>query len=213
VVRNAGKSKATYELEQIQNALNEYFMEYGNYPPVYKNVSNNMEYEYEGGRTRDNPAFAAFLISPAYNNPNDPSPPFFADMNRAGGWPASETNKNLFYRYGLVSYLYPRDHGHFDDPHWYDQDTDRDKVAKAKWAHFLKDVRLDSPDVNTGHTVRLQSTIVFTNPVATLEDPWERNYRYESRPPNFSSYRLWSAGPDGVDGNADDINAHSDRGL
>ena len=37
-------------------------------------------------------------------------------------------------------------------------------------------------------------------------DPWKQEYRYESPGRhNPDSYDLWSAGPDGVDGTADDI--------
>ncbi|MBQ7666862.1 MAG: type II secretion system protein [Kiritimatiellae bacterium] len=43
-----------------------------------------------------------------------------------------------------------------------------------------------------------------TNLVATIRDSWYQDLRYRSLPP-YDSYELWSIGPDGTDGTADDI--------
>ena len=45
---------------------------------------------------------------------------------------------------------------------------------------------------------------VITNSVYKLEDAWYRSLNYRSLPP-YDSYKLWSNGPDGVEGTADDI--------
>ena len=34
-------------------------------------------------------------------------------------------------------------------------------------------------------------------------DPWDNEYRYEAK--NKKEYRLWSMGPDGIDGTEDDV--------
>ena len=36
-------------------------------------------------------------------------------------------------------------------------------------------------------------------------DPWDNAYKYEAPAEGTSRYRIWSAGPDGIDGNDDDI--------
>lgn len=40
-------------------------------------------------------------------------------------------------------------------------------------------------------------------------DPWKREYRYEALP----TPRVWSAGPDGIDGSEDDVHAADARVL
>jgi len=195
VLRNMAKGKATHDLQQLQNALNEYYAEYGNYPPV-----DFLDYEYEGDKTRQR-LTVAWLGDPTFNNPNDPAT-FVPDMVRSG-WPQGVADKALGYRYGLVAYLWPRDRGQV---HWYDKDTGRDSAAKAKWAGYLADVGLWG---NEGvHTIVLHSAMKYTNAVQTIKDPWRNDYHYVSRPP-YQSYKLWSTGPDGADGTPDDLNADS----
>lgn len=202
VFRNMATGKAHHDLQQIQNALNEYYAEYGNYPPC-----SYVAYEYEGDLTRLNPAFRTYLANPLYNNPDDPSRFFLdTDARPSGSWPQGTAGKSIGYRYGLISYLWPRDKG---QSHWYDADTERDKTAKARWAGFLKDVKVES-GWGGAHVATVESTIAYTNTVDNIPDPWRREYQYVCKPP-YQSYRLWSFGLDGIDGTADDINADSKK--
>jgi len=197
VLRSMAKSKAQHDLQQIQNALNEYHAEYGNYPPV-----DFLAYEYEGDKTRKR-LTVDWLADPTRNTPGLPD--FVPDMGGRSGWPmppgspALVGREGLGYRYGLVAYLWPRDRGQV---HWYDKDTDRDKAAKAKWAGYLADVGLAGGE--NAHTISTPAAMVFTNAVETIRDPWRQDYHYVSRPP-YQSYKLWSDGPTG--NSADDINA------
>lgn len=44
--------------------------------------------------------------------------------------------------------------------------------------------------------------ILYTNTYITVVDAWERGILYESSPPHLT-YKLWSAGPDGMTSRAD----------
>jgi prepilin-type N-terminal cleavage/methylation domain-containing protein len=191
--------QAVAEMEALRNALNEYFIEYGHYPPT-----DIMEYEYEN-TSNQHVNFRDWLGDKnVHTNPVN----FFPDMVRSDtNEPVHSTKyprESLGYQYGLVSYLWPRDMGGKTQVHWYDQDTARDKAAKARWAPYLSNISLaeePSPPRVSGPGMM---TTVWTNTVRTVNDPWGREYRYESKPP-FQRYRLWSKGPDRHDGTADDI--------
>lgn len=200
VLRNMAAGKAQHDLQQLQNALNEYYAEYGSYPPV-----DFVAYEYEGPTTRKNPVVRDFLADPQYNNVTN-STLFLrdVDLTTRPGWPDGMANKSIGYRYGLVSYLWPRDLG--GQTHWYDKDQPRDIAAKTRWSGFLADVG------RTGGTalrhLDIHGNVAYSNDVSTVQDPWWRDYQYVSKPP-YQSYKLWSLGPDGINGTPDDINADS----
>lgn len=189
------KSKAHYELQQLRNALNEYYAEYGSYPPV-----TSLKYEYESPTNQTYWFRQVFL--PQHND--ETSPEFFADNEdrmKVPGW-------HLHYQYGLVAYLWARDRG---QKHWYDKDTERDANAKAKWLHFIDDVGPDGGGLTGyGTPPGLLSQAPYSNKVDTIIDPWGREYRYQCVPP-YAHYKLWSAGQDGSDGTADDIYAEAIR--
>jgi prepilin-type N-terminal cleavage/methylation domain-containing protein len=199
------RSRCVYELEQLQNALNEFYSEYERYPPV-----SFVEYEYEAQATNTQSRYFRELFLPAHNDPEDPDT-FFPDQRRdVGTWPCSDHRDwALGYRYGLVSFLYRRARGQVyargTRGCWYDQDTARDLDAKDSWHHYIDDIGPDGGgyrrhDPPTG----MESIQPYSNEVVSLYDPWGRTYRYQCRPP-FIRYRLWSAGPDGVDGTDDDV--------
>jgi len=190
--------QAVAEMEALRNALNEYFIEYGHYPPT-----DIMEYEYENTSNQS----TAFKQLRENNNVHTNPVNFFPDMVRSDtNEPVHSTKyprESLGYQYGLVSYLWPRDMGGGTQVHWYDKDTPRDEVAKARWAPYLSGISLHRQDSGL-HTMGNDKWTFWTNTVSTVNDPWGREYRYESKPP-FQRYRLWSKGPDGHDGTADDI--------
>ncbi len=196
------RKKAVYELEQLQNALNEFFTEYGSYPPV-----DFVAYQYESTVSNHQSQHVQdWLAAPGRNDPEHPD--FFPDMMRGpDDWPHSGTyGRGLGYSYGLVSYLWPRDRNS-GQTHWYDRDTDRDRHAKSRWSPFLQDVGLSVGHVAHTSTPAMGS-FAWTNLSATVRDPWGRSYRYESRPP-FVRYRIWSTGPRGPGYPEDNISYES----
>lgn len=46
---------------------------------------------------------------------------------------------------------------------------------------------------------------IFSNRVYTIKDAWGGLFQYDASEPDFQSYRLWSNGPDGAEGTADDV--------
>lgn len=104
----------------------------------------------------------------------------------------SFTNYVDAYHYGLYSHLYPRQgpaRPNQRNPRW-NPDTTRDVEAKARWAHYLADVGQRGwliPRTNNIGSV----TLAYSNGWTTIRDPWNAEYRYESKPP-YLSYRLWS---------------------
>lgn len=171
----SSRAKATSDIQNIQHALNEYMAEYGTYPPVQSTA-----YVFENANLQSD------VFRRAKKNEDDP----LSDFELLGGNP-----------YGLVSHLYERDRGNQEVP--YDEDTERDKAAKKRWAHYLKDVAMSSGQQSKTNT-DYGSTQYYTNSTLTIVDPWSREYKYRSPPP-YLSYRLWSAGPDGQNDTADDI--------
>jgi len=202
------RSRCVYELEQLQNALNEFYAEYGSYPPV-----SFVEYEYEAHSINTQSRYFMDTFMPAHNNPEEPDT-FFADQRRdVGTWPWSSPSHSdwaLGYRYGLVSFLYNRARGQPEPTPgspgcWYDMDTDRDIDAKASWAHYIDDIGPDGLGYRRHDPpASMESIQPYSNSVAGLIDPWGRSYNYQCRPP-FIRYRLWSVGPDGADGTSDDV--------
>lgn len=202
--RRAGVAKATYDLQQLRNALNAYYAEYGSYPPC-----NFTAYEYES-KTHQTVYFSGTFL-PAHNDPTDAAN-FFADQAHpedALGY-AATTGWYLGYRYGLVSFLYLRERSGGEQPHWYDRDTERDITVKNQWYHYIDDVGPNSMGLS-GHASPpgLDFSAPYSNVVATIVDPWYTEYQYRCPPPHFR-YKLWSAGPDKIDGTQDDLLASSE---
>jgi prepilin-type N-terminal cleavage/methylation domain-containing protein len=196
----AARGRAIADIQKIENALNEYYSEYGIYPPVSKNA---YVYEFVGGQPN---TFQKFLKDK--NNPD--KQPFFGDIPRtpreSGDKYAIPSKKDWYlgYDYGLVSHLYFRDRGSQGNC-WYDADTSRDKAAKSKWQHFLEGLDLHVRGKAMDPPSGMESIENYTNLGASIRDPWGHDYQYECKPP-FVKYRLWSVGPDGNSGSGDDIN-------
>lgn len=205
VTRRGDRAECIEMLERIADALNEYRSEYGMYPPVGTNVV----YEYENTNTQERA--------------------FIGTHNPRTGWMPAHTDVEyedvpLFKFDNLIAHLWPR--GREDTFHtefttsvggevetvvyaqWID-DTERDKKAKARWAHFLEGVDLSTED-DGGKDVSAYTGVYcdYVNRMDHLYDPWGRDIRYECFPP-YLTYRLWSLGPDGENGTDDDI--HRDK--
>jgi hypothetical protein len=161
-------------------------------------------YEYENAASQSEGLKATLA---GRNNPDKKT--FITDsedrvVKDGSDWSWGKSTKgSLGYRYGLVSFLYPRAQG--NQSHWYSKDTERDTLAKKRWAHFLKDVRTKHRGIPHDKLGNLEITQSYTNSYLTVIDPWNNEYKYECKPP-FHKYKLWSVGPDGKNGTADDIN-------
>lgn len=111
-----------------------------------------------------------------------------------------ESTGETLFKYCYLSYLLPR----YDDPAYAKNkqripDTDRDAAAKARWASFLD-----------GIVYRNQETNFFAQGInyglgyETIQDAWGRELQYQCTAP-YQVYDLYSVGPDGVAGTADDM--------
>ncbi len=73
------------------------------------------------------------------------------------------------------------------------------------WACAMEAARADNRQYPQGQEISTLATLLhqqgyWTGPVVT--DPWGRPYRCES---SAADYRIWSLGPDGLDGTGDDV--------
>jgi len=220
-VANLAAAKATRAknlaiIERMRNALTEFHSEYGMYPPV-----STMTYE----RENTNLQMTAMITILARNDDPDDPTHFFPDIEgqypegrymtpdelivrQADGtapWPVDTVfqGKGLGYRYGLVSYLWPRDQG--DQEHFYDEDLPRDEHAKDNWSPYLDEVPLiDGKKSHELPKAVLGTTLIYSNVVHVVNDGWGHALMYSSPPP-YSSFQLWSVGPDGVNNTPDDV--------
>ena len=207
-------ARTVYVLKQLQNALNEYKIEYGIYPPV----ENEVQYEYAttNGWT---PWFRSFLAQ--HNDPtitNGESGNCFWTDRGEGVGASSEPHKpgelgytghpkypeewHLHYRYGLVAHLDKRDRGQV---HWYDEDTEADDEAKNKWSMFIHpDGEEEESSLISGGggatydvTEEVSTVCVFSNKIDTIKDGFGNEIKYECYAP-YTSYKLWADTPVGV---------------
>lgn len=178
-VRSSSKARCVEKLEKVAHCVEEYFGEYGIYPPVdfvkyeYESVSNQNGWLREDHFWQDNGAGPLFIM-------------------------------------GLVAYLELRDKGtvHTNNNAWV-PDTQRDVIAKKRWEEFL--VLYDGSSVIDGNYLTPAYYCQgqpYSNRFDSIYDPWGSEIHYVCSPP-YTRYRMWSNGPDGSDGTADDI--HRDK--
>ena len=196
----ATRAKSLAIIERMRNAVTEFHAEYGMYPPV-SSVTYEREQSDEAHQLR---AMIDFLD--LNNDPDNPEA-FFPDIAaryNSTTWPTDARfgGENLGYRYGLVSYLWPRAQG--GQPHFYDKDSTRDEHSKDGWASYLEDVPLGGGASAHASPAGLGTRLPYTNEVHVVRDGWGNILKYSSPPPH-SSFKLWSVGPDGRDGTADDV--------
>jgi prepilin-type N-terminal cleavage/methylation domain-containing protein len=189
----ASKAQTVARLSKLKAAMEEFYAEYGQYPPVpyydlgKKDKNGNplleqpvyYEYAWKGGMRPD--------LTGAFEDQTEGTAPLF--------------------RFGLVSFLVTRDSGHADKgwpslknlDQWGNynsgkNDQARDTRACKQWAPFLEGVLGRPQDYDGVH--RLGGS-AYTNLVYSASDGWERQFIYVSPPPH-QSYLLFSKGPDGA---------------
>ena len=184
-------------LEQLKAALEEFYAEYGQYPPVpyYPNAESLWLDESLGKEDMIQPVGYEFACK--WGMRSDMTGKFSGQ-----GW----ENGPLF-TFGLMSFLLPR-YGKmgdndanrpweslFGNRQWkkyneQTEDTARDKRACKRWEPFLAGVITDDT------RERALKGDAYTNNLATVWDGWDRELIYVSPPPH-QSYLLFSRGPDG----------------
>jgi len=187
--RQAAKAVTVNRLERLKHAVEEFYSEYGQYPPVPV-YAGAQPVAYEFPWTNGNFTMASGQ---------------FAGTNGAGWGEAP------LFTFGLMGFLTARFNGEvrgayiirpdvFDNPQWRafnqtDGDIERFLAAMRRWAPFLD----GPPDsiLNGRLSARAVRSIPYTNAVITVVDGWYRDLCYESKPP-YQTYKLWSMGLNGA---------------
>jgi type II secretory pathway pseudopilin PulG len=198
----ANRAATAKTIEQVSAALEEFFAEYGQYPPVPVYSGDGVQpiyFEFPMEYLPPDPRAALsgtpFLLYPDFDIN---SPPL--DLR--------------LFTLGLVSFLWPRyatvtgnspyfaanpgmfREGSPQQPQWAfytpsQIDQDRDLAAIARWRPFLDGV------IQRASWMRTNAAPVgraWLNQGFTILDAWGAPLRYESIPPH-QSYRLWSDNP------------------
>jgi prepilin-type N-terminal cleavage/methylation domain-containing protein len=194
----ANRAATTKTIEQVSAALEEFFAEYGQYPPVPVYAGDGWQ-----------PIYFEF---PVEYLPPDPraGPPDLSGTQYIGALnPFSDpTLDQRLFTLGLVSFLVPRYGTVIANSPWFGANPDafkdpnaqwnfhtpsqidqpRDLAAIARWAPFLEGVIQPSPGMTHSNALLGRTWI---NQGFTIRDAWGDALRYESVPPH-QSYRLWS---------------------
>ena len=213
---SSDKAKARRQLEALANAIEEYRAEYGRYPPVARDKNGNqpLRYDYPGNKgwwTHGGEAGSRNLASLLKNVPRSDATVFIFGLmsyleTRVAGR-AEQAHRALFEKGSGI----PESQSHWlsenssrvrKDAKASDwniaEDNPRDVRAAKKIEPFIKDIR------RTEQSIHEYKGNVYTNHQSTIWDPWGHELNYRSDPP-YDSYRIWSNGPDGKSGTADDI--------
>jgi prepilin-type N-terminal cleavage/methylation domain-containing protein len=195
--RATEKAATIAKLERLKTALEEFYAEYGQYPPVpYYNGAQPVSYEYPSSNLMRR-GLVGFLAD--------------SDTNPGGlGWGDAP-----IFTFGMLAFLVPRYQDHADQAYhdlfsnnqWRnynseDSDLERDRVACQRWWPFIEGI-LDESHWQD-RAIGSDMSRAYTNRLVRVEDGWERDFLYESPPPH-QSYKLYSVGPDGTKGTSDDI--------
>jgi prepilin-type N-terminal cleavage/methylation domain-containing protein len=202
----ARRAATTKTIEQVSAALEEFFAEYGQYPPVpiyagdgCQPVYFEFPMQYLPPDPRAPLSGTPHLTHPIINSTNCINP----------------TPEQRLFTLGLVSFLVPRYEtvmknsslyfttldkfttgaGINKNAQWIFHtpslgDQPRDLAAIARWTPFLDGVRQSGSWMRTNTTVGVQ----WLNQGFTITDAWGAPLRYESVPPH-QSYKLWSDNP------------------
>jgi len=197
----ANRAATTKTIEQVSAALEEFFAEYGQYPPVPV---------YKGDGCQ--PIYFEFPVEYLPPDPRAGPPDLSGTQYITALNPFSDPDLDQrLFTLGLVSFLWPRyetvekyspwfkaNPSGFSSPNeqWMfhtpsQTDQPRDLAAIVRWAPFLEGVI--QPSLGITHTnASLGRT--WINQGFTIKDAWGAPLRYQSVPPH-QSYKLWSDNP------------------
>ncbi len=225
VGNRSAESVTEAKLSKLKAAVEEFYAEYGLYPPVpyYRNVAdpagNFLDKDAGAARHPETgkPWGADALVQPVrYERVWEDG----GLQGKTGTFKNETWDTAPAFTFGLISFLTPRFQGAvsnafenglaemMNDPQWRNyndavRDQPRDVRACERWAPFLKDVV--SGDHRAGRTVG-NTRSGYTNVFITVHDGWEHEFVYVSPPPH-QSYLLFSRGRD----NAYDYNDPHNR--
>lgn len=222
IIRVAGsqnaKAATVTHIEKVRAAVEEFYAEYGQYPPVPDKMQWNpidgdkYSFCYEYPITNGMPA--GILHQIATDNL-----PWWDDTGQG--------QQGHVFTFGLMSFLLQRYSGRaeglvpggFDDllrggyVQWGTNnfvdpnpppgvngaaDRQRDVNAMRRWSPMISDILWDyQPKVETLHFA--SGDVTVTNLVVSVLDGWGNELRYRSPAP-YQTYDIWSLGPDGQDG-------------
>lgn len=200
----AAKAKTNAELGKVRAAIEEFYIEYGKYPPVPMYGGRQpfgYEYATPYGITPGNarniasgsfsweeaPVFTFGLMSFLVRRYGDPSIDNTVHAENLAAVGVDSAYKLLlgldqWEKYNLNN----------------DKDQARDIKAIDRWRTFL-----DSPTIygvynKSNSALQNMTTVLFayTNLLLTVKDGWDQELNYSSSPP-YQSYKLWSRGPPG----------------
>ncbi len=200
--RQAAKAHTVAKIERVKHAVEEFYSEYGQYPPVTVSSNGTQRFAYEYPWIEGNFGRVSGYFTPQSGTSAGSGDPLFD--------------------FGLMGYLLPRHNDFVSDVYtnypdvfrnqqWVtynnqaDADIQRDLDAMTRWRPFLE----GPPDsiLYVHWTEHTTGGIPYTNVFTSVNDGWDRELHYESKPP-YQTYKLWSLGPD--EGNpADDIYGHT----
>ncbi len=202
----ADRAATQAKIEKVKAALEEFFAEYGQYPPVpfYEGIQPvRLEYpmEYTGKWKK----WSGTDFLDAYNEKtDDPAKRLFTLGLVAFLKPRYETVKaGSPYFNDNVSQLYKNKQWNSYTPSQIDQE--RDLNAVKRWEPFLDGV-IGGPRGDGFHRGGTDQNPHHVNGGQTIYDSWDHELHYESLPPH-QSYKIWSDGPNKTDekGGGDDI--------
>ena len=191
------KAVTVTHIEKVRSAVEEFYAEYGQYPPVADEVQLselNFRYEY-----------------PATNGVSQ------GVYQTITGSPPLTWGECHVFTFGLMSYLMRRYTGYADwmqgpFPNFFNPggqwatnnvpppgDQDRDIKAIRRWWPMIDKITDARPVVETISAAGASSGQPITNINITVRDGWARELHYRSPAP-YQTYDIWSVGPDGKDG-------------
>ena len=212
---SSDRARTQKQLEMLANAIEEYRAEYGKYPPVSKNQEGKQPVRYEYPRDPN------YWTGGGKNNAKNLA-------TKLKDVPRDEATVFVF---GLMSYLECRVEGRasnayrslfekssagIDQSHWLSENS---KKTRADANSSDWNIAADSPrDIRAARRIEPYISKIrgdweqerkwqgecWTNKYDSVWDAWSHELRYQSDPP-YDSYSIWSIGPDGKDGTADDV--------
>lgn len=169
ISRQSEKAVTIKKLNKVAYAINEFYAEYGTYPPV---SGTSMAVEDFAATQEEFP-----MSMPYYTGIGATEPP---------------------RTYGLMAYLTQcpppgatTKLGSEDNESWL-EDEDVDSAAKTKWWPFIEDIITYYSGTNNG-TGGAGISSDFIEKGVTVRDGWNRDIQYECKAP-YTSYKLWSLG-------------------
>jgi prepilin-type N-terminal cleavage/methylation domain-containing protein len=198
------KSQTNERLGKVRAAIEEFYAEYGEYPPVPAyDGTQPFGYEYP----LSNGLNSAANSTPCANNASWDTCPIFTfglmsflvqrygdEWGRGGNYHAAGVLGTLGWSevFNMNQWTTYNASG--------SSDQQRDINAIKRWKTHIQDVQ----ELDPKSRYYVDPSHGYTNALLTVKDGWGSELNYASPPP-YQSYKLWSNGPDGIPGTADDI--------